>query len=164
MTCRLASNVFVLAVLFAAAPALGQQESLLRGLSEASVNVSHDWTEADGRCGIREADIKPIVSKAWTDGGLKMVDDSAYAELLVNLMTLETDGTCVSSVRVALRGLATATLLYDARKQPTATQVLLREESTMLLSPASQHGARFRDRVRALADRIAAAVRAENQQ
>ena len=162
MNSRFSPYVF-LAVLIATDGAAGQTQGMLRGLSEASVNVSHDWTEADERCGIRETDIKPIVSKALTDNALKVVDDSAFAELLVTFTTLETEGTCVSQVRVALRGWATATLLYDPRKEPKATQVLLREESAMLLSPASQHGQRFRDRVRALAERLATAVRLDNQ-
>ena len=153
----------VLAVLFATVAPGAPQQGLLRGLSDASVNVSHDWTQADAQCGIREADVKPIVSKAVADNGLGVVDDSPHAELLVTFVTLETEGTCVSHARVALRGWATTTLLYDPRKEPRAAQVLLREESTMLLSPASQHGERFRDRVRGLADRIAKAVREENQ-
>lgn len=153
----------VLAVLLAA-PAWAQpQDRLLRGLSEASVNVSHNWTEADARCGIREADVKAIVAKTAGDGGLKVADTPDLAELLVSFVTIETEGECISHARVALRGMATATLLYDPQKEPKGMPVVLREESTLFLSPASQHGARFQDRVRGLVERIAAAVKAENQ-
>lgn len=157
-------GVVLLAGLLGAVPAGAQEQGgLLRGLSEAGVNVSHTWTEADARCGIREADVKATTAKAAADNGLKVVDDSNLAELLVSFVTLETEGECISHARVALRGSATATLLYDPRKEPKGMQVVLREESTLLLSPASQHGGRFLDRLRGLVQRLAAAVKAENQ-
>ncbi|HOC17780.1 MAG TPA: hypothetical protein PKK95_05905 [Vicinamibacterales bacterium] len=149
--------------LLLALPAEGRAQGLLRGLTDAAVTVSHDWTEADAQCGIREADIKPLAAKAAADTGLKVADDSPHAELLVTFVTLETEGTCVSHVRVALRGWATTTLLYDDKKEPRAMQVVLREESTLLLSPARLHGERFRERVRGLAERIAKAVEEENR-
>lgn len=162
MKSRLAVGMAV-AALAGAVVAGAQEPGVLRGLSEASVNVSHNWTEADARCGIREADVKAIVAKTAGDSGLKVVDNSDLAELLVSFVTLETEGECISHARVALRGMATATLLFDPRKEPKGLQVVLREESTLLLSPASQHGERFRDRLRGLVERIAAAVKAGNQ-
>jgi len=147
----------------AAIPAQAQQEALLRGLSEASVNISHEMGETDARCGIQEADVRTIVSKALVDKGIKIVDDSPFAELRINFLTLELEGTCISNMRVALRGWATVQLLYDAKKEPRALQVVLREETAMLFSPASQHGGRFGERLRAVADRLGDAVRLDNQ-
>ena len=163
MICRLALSAFVAAV-FASAPApASAQESPLRGLSSIHV-VSEETDENDAKCGVSKADIVSIASKALLDSGVKVVE-SSRTTLYLSMITLnlEPDGVCVSHLGLSLRSLAYGALAYAPDAKQTL-EAVLQQERTLFSSARTEHGARLRDRVQALTERVAKEIRRANPQ
>ena len=150
-----------LAAAFAAAPA-GAQPSPLKGMSGVQV-LAEDTDANDAKCGVVKADLVSTASKALLDAGVKVVD-SARATLNLSLITLtiEPEGMCVSHLGLSLRSFAFGSLAHAPDTKLTF-EATLQQQRTLFSSARAEHGARLRDRVRSLTERIAKEIQAANQ-
>ena len=162
MNRRLALAALLVAASAALPSAAAAQPVPLKGLTSLQI-VAEDTDENDAKCGVTKADIVAAASKALADSGVKVVD-SSRSTLGVSLITLvvEPEGLCVSHVGISLRALAFGSLSY-APDEKLTIEGTLQQQRSLFSSPKTEHGARMRERVRTLAERIAKEIAAANR-
>jgi hypothetical protein len=128
------------AVLLLAGPSFAQKpDAELRGITVVGVEVE-DVSAQAAACGLSREAIQSTVTKALTEGGLKVTrnaDTDVY--LYVNVNTVSpAAGVCVSRYDASLNTNITAKLPYQ--DQSALVQVVLIHEGGMASGGASGHG------------------------
>jgi type II secretory pathway component PulM len=111
-------------------------------------------------CGLSQAPLEALVTKAFTDAGLKVLRDSdedTYVYVDINTSSLST-GLCVSRYDVYLFTHTMARLSHQS--SPVLVQVQLRHQGGMAGGAAATHGDAVRRNVTQAVESFASRIRA----
>jgi hypothetical protein len=147
----------------AAIPSFAQKpDTELKGITEVGVEVEDVSAQASA-CGLSREAIQATVTKALTDGGLKVsrnADTDVY--LYVNVNTVSpAAGTCVSRYDASLNTYITAKLPYQDRS--ALVQVVLVHEGGISSGGASGHGEGVIKALKQYVDQFASRIRRASQ-
>ncbi len=146
-------------LLCAAAPVFAQgADTQLKGITVLGVEVEGGGAQA-AACGVSREAIQAAVTKALTDGGLKVTDHAdTDVFLYVSVNTVSpTAGLCVSRYDVSLNTYVTATLPYQT--QSALLQVVIAHESGLSGSGPSTHGDALIKAVKQYVDQFARRIK-----
>ncbi len=145
-------------------PAFAQKpDAELKGITEVGVELEQVSAQA-AACGLSRDAIQAAVTKALTDGGLKIsrfADTDVY--LYVNVNTVSpAAGLCVSRYDVSLNTNTSAKLPYQ--QQEALVQVVLLHDGGMASGGANGHGDGVVKALKQYVDQFTLRIRRANQQ
>jgi len=147
----------------AARPSLAQKaDAELKGITVVGVEVE-DVSAQAAACGLSRDAIQSALTKALTDGGLKVTrnsDTDVYLYANVNTVS-PTAGLCVSRYDVSLNTNTSAKLPYQ--EQQALVQVVLIHEGGMASGGASGHGDGVVKALKQYVDQFTLRIRRANQ-
>jgi len=162
---RVAVRCLVLTLLLvcAAVPSIAQKpDAELKGITVVGVEVE-DVSGQAAACGLSRDAIQSAVTKALTDGGLKVTRNSdTDVYLYVNVNTVSpAAGLCVSRYDASLNTNTSAKLPYQ--EQPVLVQVVLIHEGGMASGGANGHGDGVVKMLKQYVDQFALRIRRASQ-
>jgi hypothetical protein len=146
-----------------AGPSFAQKpDAELKGITVVGIEVEEVSAQA-AACGLSRGAIQSVLSKALTDGGLKVernTDTDVYVYVNVNTVS-PSAGVCVSRYDASLNTTTTARLPYQ--EQPVLVQVVLIHEGGMASGGANGHGDGVVKTLKQYVDQFALRIRRANQ-
>lgn len=145
-------------VMCVAVPSLAQKPDELKGITVLSIEVEGVSAQA-AACGLSRDAILAAMTKALTDGGVKVTKDAdTDVYLYVNVNTVSpTAGLCVSRYDASINTYVTATLPYQT--QSALVQVVLAREGGLAGGGVSGHGDAVIKALRQYVDQFTARIR-----